>query len=92
MKAQKKSIIIDFFPIDIHTFVDNSDLCKWVESFDDHYNDHFIDDFDPIEIKVKTLEGVSYDVTTNDVIIRGIKGEYYPCKKDIFEKSYDIIN
>ena len=37
-------------------------------------------------------EGTSYDITTSDVIIRGVKGEYYPCKKDIFEETYEIIN
>ena len=38
---------------------------------------------------VPTLEG---DMTCqiNDYIIKGIKGEYYPCKPDIFELTYDM--
>jgi hypothetical protein len=36
---------------------------------------------------IATLEG-RYLVSPNDWIIRGIKGEYYPCKPDIFEASY----
>jgi hypothetical protein len=27
----------------------------------------------------------------NDYIIKGIKGEYYPCKPDIFESTYEKI-
>ena len=39
--------------------------------------------------KIKTLEG-SYVIRTNDWVIQGIKGEYYPCKPDIFEQTYDV--
>ena len=27
-----------------------------------------------------------------DYIIKGINGEFYPCKPDIFEKTYELIN
>ena len=37
--------------------------------------------------RIMTLEG-SYGVAEGDWIIRGIKGEYYPCKPDIFESTY----
>ena len=37
---------------------------------------------------IKTLEG-DHKVTVGDYIIKGIKGEFYPCKPDIFEKTYD---
>lgn len=36
---------------------------------------------------VKTLEG-SIEVTKDSYIIRGIQGELYPCKKDIFLATY----
>ena len=39
-------------------------------------------------IRIATLEG-SYDVSVCDYIIRGVKGEFYPCKPDIFEMTYD---
>jgi hypothetical protein len=38
-------------------------------------------------LKIFTLEG-SYMATIGDFIIKGIKGEYYPCKPDIFKKTY----
>lgn len=37
---------------------------------------------------IKTLEGVM-ECRPGDYIIRGIKGEFYPCKPDIFEATYD---
>lgn len=36
---------------------------------------------------IPTLEG-DHTATPGDYIIQGIKGEYYPCKPDIFEASY----
>lgn len=41
------------------------------------------------EIKIKTLEG-QHIATRGDYLIRGISGEHYPCKPDIFEKTYDL--
>lgn len=38
---------------------------------------------------IKTLEG-DMRVCPGDWIIRGIKGEYYSCKPDIFEATYEI--
>lgn len=42
------------------------------------------------EMKIKTLEGV---MTANrgDYIIKGVKGEIYPCKPDIFEITYEVV-
>jgi len=41
-------------------------------------------------LQIKTLEGV---MTANigDWIIRGVSGEIYPCKPDIFEKTYEPV-
>ena len=37
---------------------------------------------------VDTLEG-KMRVSVGDWVIRGVKGEYYPCKPDIFEATYE---
>ena len=41
--------------------------------------------------RIGTLEG-GYDVTPMDYIIRGIMGEYYPCREDIFTMTYEEDN
>ena len=38
--------------------------------------------------EIETLEG-KHIVSENDWIIRGVKGEFYPCKPDIFEMTYE---
>lgn len=40
---------------------------------------------------VHTLEGTSYALTDGDWIIKGIAGEFYPCKPDIFEQTYEPV-
>lgn len=39
---------------------------------------------------VRTLEG-TMAANPGDWIIRGVKGEFYPCKPDIFEATYDEV-
>lgn len=40
---------------------------------------------------IKTLEG-DHLVSEGDMIIRGIKGELYPCKPDIFAATYEQVS
>jgi len=42
--------------------------------------------------RIKTLEGDSYVLQKNDWIIKGVKGEFYPIKNDIFLETYEEIN
>lgn len=44
----------------------------------------------PAELYIRTLEG-THHVSVGDYIIRGIKGELYPCKPDIFEETYEPV-
>lgn len=41
--------------------------------------------------QIETLEGVMIAIP-GDYIIKGVKGEFYPCKPDIFELTYEKIN
>ena len=46
------------------------------------------------ELEVKTLEDghdnrVKHVATEGDYIIKGVKGEFYPCKPDIFNETYE---
>lgn len=40
---------------------------------------------------IDTLEG-GHIVSPGDWIIKGVKGEFYPCKPDIFEQTYEPVN
>ncbi len=41
-------------------------------------------------VVIKTLEG-DMKVSIGDFIITGVNGEQYPCKPDIFEKTYEEV-
>lgn len=56
-----------------------------------------IDEFIKNEVKnhesvliIPTLEGDMY-ASLNDYIIKGVNGEFYPCKPDIFAKTYEEV-
>lgn len=42
------------------------------------------------ELLIPTLEG-DHTARPGDYIIRGVKGEFYPCKPDIFEMTYEKV-
>jgi hypothetical protein len=50
-----------------------------------------LDENKDVCIKIPTLEGLM-TASIGDYIIRGVKGEYYPCKPDVFEMTYEKIN
>lgn len=39
---------------------------------------------------IKTLEG-EHHISRGDYVIKGVKGELYPCKPDIFEMTYEPV-
>ena len=49
--------------------------------------------FKPISEKliIPTLEG-DHEASVGDYIIKGVQGEFYPCKPDIFKQTYEKIN
>ena len=40
--------------------------------------------------RIGTLEG-GHEVSKGDYIIKGVKGEFYPCKLDIFDMTYEQV-
>lgn len=43
-----------------------------------------------LKLEIITLEG-NMKANVGDYIIKGVKGEFYPCKEDIFKATYDIV-
>lgn len=42
------------------------------------------------DMDIETLEGTMH-ANAGDWLIRGIAGEYYPCKDDIFQRTYEPV-
>lgn len=45
----------------------------------------------PNTLTIKTLKG-DYIASVGDYIIKGVNGEIYPCKSDIFYNTYEIVD
>lgn len=88
MKFRKKPVVVDAWLVEdlLELYSILGELPK--EILDGISKDelYFGKDF----IKVLTLEG-SIFATIDDVLIMGIQGEFYPCKKDIFSKTYEKV-
>lgn len=71
---------------EIEQFIDNSSL-QW-----EYMNAVRVVGVTPPvpDLHIKTLEGMMH-ASVGDYIIRGLGGEFYPCKPDIFLATYDII-
>ena len=54
---------------------------------------YFNTDFETgdLHLMIQTLEG-TMEASVGDYIIKGIKGEFYPCKPDIFLLTYDPVS
>lgn len=90
MKATKKPVTIECFKYDGD--LKNSDgeyyVPEWAVEAEKNGTIFFKDQG---EMYIKTLEG-DHHASVGDYIIRGVNGELYPCKPDIFEKTYDIVD
>lgn len=88
MKYRKKPVVVDAF----HWTGDGHlDDISWLIQATKDGDIYFEKCGTPnLEIKIKTLEGVM-TASLGDYIIRGINGEIYPCKPDIFEKTYEPV-
>ena len=60
----------------------------WVNTLDGWPLGVYKDSNSPTGYAIGTLEGF-HEVTEGDYIITGVKGERYPCKPDIFKKTYE---
>ena len=78
-KFRKKPVVIEakrFLKVN-----DGSVLCSWCGGNNEK---------SPVEIQIPTLEG-EMTAKIGDWIIKGVKGEFYPCKHDIFKKTYEKV-
>lgn len=90
MKARKKPVEVEIVRFLGFESYDNFN-CKPEWLLKAIYEDRTIKFFDkPEKLTIETLEGPIY-ASAGDYIIRGVEGEIYPCKPDIFDKTYDII-
>lgn len=89
MKYRKKPVVVEAITtrqVQNAAEYNWSALPSWIR--DEYEKGNII--FTPEAVYIKTLEG-DMKAEPSDMIIRGVNGEIYPCKPDIFEKTYEPV-
>ena len=93
-KFRKKPVIVDAIQFDGHN---GAEVMLFVGkrleySTVPHHVEREYDDIpaNAYIIIIPTLEG-NMTATKMDWIIKGVNGEFYPCKPDIFDKTYELV-
>lgn len=101
-KYRKKPVVIDAMPWD-GTVESATEIIDWLLANDATARFHEAQSFieprpgsrgigrpsRPARIAIDTLEG-TISAVAGDFIIRGVQGEFYPCKPQIFAATYDV--
>lgn len=79
-------------PVEIDAFQNNDpfEVVNWASQFNDEIRWKVLGGKENLAIIIPTLEG-EMRADRGDWIIRGVNGEFYPCKPDIFEKTYEPV-
>lgn len=81
-KYRKKPVVIEAFELTTENFNTVLEWCGGEAFTPDRLKD--------VAIDIKTLEGVMR-ANLGDYIIKGVQGEFYPCKPDIFKATYEFV-
>lgn len=93
-KYRKKPVVIDAIQLTYESVLEVLNFMGGNVVLDSAIaHDKFEDYKDIVKKKglsIPTLEG-EMTASINDYIIKGIQGEFYPCKPDIFKATYEIV-
>lgn len=94
-KYRKKPVVIDALQltranaVKVYEWVHD---CTAIKTDMDLYRwDDYLSIIECKGMKIPTLEGEMI-ASMGDYIIKGVQGEFYPCKPDIFEATYEVVN
>ena len=81
MKYRKKPVVIEAIQWNGNNQTEIADWSRGTQRYIE---------FEGTVCRIQTLEGVM-TASKDDYIIKGVKGEFYPCKPDIFEVTYEPV-
>ena len=95
-KYRKKPVMIEAFQLGVGDFAPDWFMDALRQGTITKYGDDTRSPFDispdpTIYCDIETLEG-THRANSGDYIIQGVNGELYPCKPDIFEKTYEFMD
>ena len=85
-RYRKKPVVIEAVQLKDESIIE---IINWTTDYinieiDTDENDNIIG------MIIPTLEG-AMKASMNDYIIKGIQGEFYPCKPNVFEQTYELV-
>ena len=87
-KFRKKPVIVEAIQ---YQFYNKEEIDEFVgQQLGEYTREISYNNFDTYLI-IPTLEG-NMEASIGDYIIKGVNGEFYPCKPDIFEKTYEKVD
>lgn len=86
-KYRKKPVVIEARRLNALDYDECCDIVRWCSGRavgpEEGYGENAM-------LVIPTLEG-EIIANADDWIIKGVKGEFYPCKPDIFEATYELV-
>lgn len=93
MKYRKKPVVIEVMRLE-NNYNSIVNVVEWVENIDMSTSvigmNATVANIQDHGFFINTLEG-KMRADFGDYIIKGVAGEFYPCKPDIFEKTYEAV-
>ena len=80
MKYRKKPVVVEAVQ---WTGNNHADMCEFIDP-------EVFEIIPRVGLVIHTLEG-DHHASPGDYIIKGVSGEFYPCKPDIFAKTYEAV-
>ena len=77
-------------PIEVEALQIHGNVSEIKEFIGENGDTYFNNLMNRTAVTIHTLEG-NMKATDGDYIIKGVKGEFYPCRKDIFEETYELV-
>lgn len=90
-KFRKKPVVIEAVIWDGTNFDEVSNFTKEFHGHKKAYEDAEEGSIKSGQYSIRTLEGIM-TASKGDYIIKGVKGEFYPCKPDIFSETYEPVS
>lgn len=89
-KFRKKPEVIEAVKVSDVWEAHNRSWNKLPQWYRDAFEQSLVSSLPDHAMSIKTLEGTTR-ADFGDWIIRGVKGEFYPCKPDIFAATYEAV-
>lgn len=97
-KYRKKPVVIEALQLtkqnirEVYTFIYSEPDTKNPISSDRWYDYEGLVKAEGLKLKTLESDGETQTASIGDYIIKGIQGEFYPCKPDIFKATYDKVD